>query len=94
MFVALAALTLVAADMQPITTFQRPETAREEQQREEDERNRVTEGERSGDGATPDRLICDYRRVPGSNRRERVCQTYSLEQMVEGYHRLYLAPVG
>ena len=75
MFVALAALTLVAADMQPITTFQRPETAREEQQREEDERNRVTEGERSGDGATPDRLICDFRRVPGSNRRVRVCQT-------------------
>ncbi|WP_296818200.1 hypothetical protein [Brevundimonas sp.] len=75
MFIAAAVLTLLAADAQPITSFERPETPREREQREEDARNRVTEGERAGDGATPDRMICDWRRIPGSNRRERVCQT-------------------
>jgi hypothetical protein len=75
MLIALALLGLVAADMQPITTFTRPEAPRTAEQREEDERNEVSEGERAGDAATPDRLICDWRRVPGSNRRERVCQT-------------------
>lgn len=75
MLIAIAALSLMAVDMQPMTTFSRPEAPRTREQREEDERNRITEGERAGDGATPDRLICDWRRVPGSNRRERVCQT-------------------
>ncbi|MBN8551305.1 MAG: hypothetical protein J0L52_00240 [Caulobacterales bacterium] len=77
MIAALAAMSLLAVDMQPIVTFQRPDPPRTERQREEDDANRVTEGERAGDGATPNRLICDLRRVPGSNLRERVCQTVS-----------------
>lgn len=75
MIITLAVLGLMAADMQPITTFARPEAPRTAAQQAEDERNEVSEGERAGDGATPERLICDLQRVPGSNRRERVCRT-------------------
>lgn len=75
MLIAIAILGLATADMQPITTIARADPPRTEAQRAEDERNDISEGERSGDAATPDRLICDWRRVPGSNRRERVCQT-------------------
>jgi hypothetical protein len=101
MIVTLAALSLFAVEMQPITTFQRPDPPRTESQREEDERNRVTEGERSGDAATPDRLICDFRRIPGSNRRERVCQTVSdrratrevARETMQEAQRVYTDPV-
>lgn len=75
MIIALAALGLMAADMQPITTFARPEAPRTREQQAEDDLNQVSEGERAGDGGTPERLICDWQRVPGSSRRERVCRT-------------------
>ena len=75
MLIALAALSLMAVDMQPITTFARPEPPRTREQQQEDADNEVSEGERSGDGATPDRLICNWERIPGAIRRERVCRT-------------------
>lgn len=75
MLITLSLLALGAADMQPITSFERPEPPRREARQEEDARNQSSEGERSGDGANPDRLICEWRREPGSNFRRRVCQT-------------------
>ena len=75
MLIALAALSLMAVDMQPITTFARPEPPRTREQQQEDADNEVSEGERAGDGATPDRLICNWERIPGAIRRERVCRT-------------------
>lgn len=102
MIISLAVLSLVAVDMQPITSFQRPDPPRTREQREEDERNEITEGERSGDAANPDRLICSLQRVPGSNRRERVCRTVrdqraardqARETMTEA-QRVYTDPVG
>ena len=74
MFISLIA-TLALADMQPITTFARPEPPRTREQEQEDADNEVSEGERAGDGATPDRLICNWERIPGAIRRERVCRT-------------------
>lgn len=75
MLIAVAALGLLVTDMQPITTFARPDPPQTAEQQAEDEANRITEGERAGDGATPDRLVCDWERVPGAIRRERVCRT-------------------
>ena len=75
MLIAIAALGLMAADMQPITTFARPEPPRTRAQQQEHARNATSEGERSGDGGTPDRLICSWERVTGAIRRERVCRT-------------------
>ena len=77
MLIAIAALGLMAADMQPITTFARPEPPRTREQREQDEANTVSQGERTGDGATPDRVTCNWERIPGAIRRERVCRTAS-----------------
>lgn len=100
MLITFAALSLMAA--QPITTYTRPEPPRTAEQREEDERNAISEGERSGDGATPDRLICNWERVPGAIRRERVCRTVrdraetrdvARETMQEA-QRVYTDPVG
>lgn len=71
-----ALLALAGAEAQPINVIddgrsdERPAT-----QTQRDRSNEISEGERAGDGANPDRLICDLRRVPGSNRRERVCTT-------------------
>ncbi len=102
MIAALALLTLLAADMQPITTFERPEPPRTPAQAEEEERNQVTAGERSGDGATPDRMICSWQRTPGSNFRERVCRTVAdrratrevARDTINEAQRIYTDPVG
>lgn len=77
MLITAALLSLALADAQPITTFERPETPRQREEQASDTQNEVSEGERAGDGASPDRLICDWRREPGSNFRRRVCQTAS-----------------
>lgn len=71
-----AVLSFAAAEAQPITVIDdgRTDPPRTRPQTE-DRATQVTEGERAGDGANPDRLICDWRRIPGSNRRERVCST-------------------
>ena len=53
----------------------RPEPPITAEQAEEDARYRVTEGDRSGDGATPDRYVCELRRIQGSNFRQRRCST-------------------
>jgi hypothetical protein len=68
-------LSLFAAKLQPITTFRRPEPPITEEQSAEDALDRPSEGNRSGDFARPDQLICDLRRVPGSNLRQRICST-------------------
>lgn len=102
MLIVAAALSLMSADLQPITTFERPDPPRTRAQREEDERNEVTEGERSGDGGNLERMICDWRRVPGSNRRERVCQTVGdrrstrdlARETMQEAQRVYTDPVG
>jgi hypothetical protein len=73
MLITLAAFALSTA--QPITTFARPEAPRTREQQAQDDENAVSEGERAGDGGTPDRLICNWERVPGAIRRERVCRT-------------------
>ena len=75
MIVTLAAIGLFASGLQPPPEAERPEPPQTEAQQAEDRANEVTEGERSGDGGNLDRVICDWRRVQGSNRRERVCQT-------------------
>jgi hypothetical protein len=79
MLISFAVLALVTTDLQPAgMTLARPEAPLTQAQREQqaqDRANQVTEGERSGDGATPQRLVCDYRRMPGSNIRQRVCST-------------------
>ena len=53
----------------------RPEPPITEEQRAEDALDRPSEGSRPGDFARPDQLICDLRRVPGSNLRQRICST-------------------
>lgn len=72
-----AVLALAAVEAQPISVIDdgRSDAPRERAQTEEERANEISEGERAGDGSNPDRLICDYRRIPGSNRRERVCVT-------------------
>lgn len=100
MLITFAALSLMAA--QPITSYTRPEPPRTREQQEEDAQNEVSEGERSGDAANPDRLICSWERVPGAIRRERVCRTVAdrratrdvaRETMTEA-QRVYTDPVG
>lgn len=72
-----AVLSLSAMEAQPITVIDDGRTDPGSRTRGQavDRATQITEGERSGDGANPDRLICDWRRIPGSNRRERVCTT-------------------
>lgn len=72
-----AVLSFAAAEAQPITVIDdgRTDPASRSRATPVDRATQVTEGERAGDGANPDRLICDWRRIPGSNRRERVCST-------------------
>ena len=100
MLITFAALSLMVA--QPITSYTRPEPPRTREQQEEDAQNEVSEGERSGDAANPDRLICSWERVPGAIRRERVCRTVAdrratrdvaRETMTEA-QRVYTDPVG
>lgn len=69
----LAVLTF--QDASPASQGRRPDPPTTEAQRAEDERHRVTEGERSGDAATPGRYICQLTRLPGSNIRTRHCAT-------------------
>jgi hypothetical protein len=71
----------------------RPEPPITEEQRAEDALNRPSEGSRSGDFARPDRLICDLRRVPGSNLRQRICSTVQDRERARGSAR-EVAPGG
>ena len=75
MLPALVVLLTLAVQEPPPRPTSRPEPPMTEEQRRQDERYRITEGERAGDAATPDRIICDLRRVPGSNLRVRHCST-------------------
>ncbi len=101
MLIAIAALGLMTADMQ-ITTYTRPDPPRSREQEEEDATNAVSEGERSGDGANPDRMICSWERVPGAIRRERVCRTVAdrratrdlARETMQEAQRTYTDPVG
>jgi hypothetical protein len=73
---AAALFALAIQDPADIPQGRRPEPPPPtEAQAAEDARHRVTEGERSGDAATPGRFICQLTRLPGSNLRTRHCAT-------------------
>ena len=71
----LAVLAVLAWQDSPTPQGRRPEPPMTEEQRAEDARYRVTEGERSGDAGTPGRYICEWVRIQGSNLRTRRCAT-------------------
>lgn len=75
MLIASLVFGLAIQDVDPRTTGRRPEPQLTEEQRREAERYSVSEGERAGDAATPDRYICQLERVSGSNLRVRRCAT-------------------
>ena len=71
-----ALFALAIQDAAEIPPGRRPEPPPPtEAQAAEDARHVVTEGERSGDAATPGRFICQLTRLPGSNLRTRHCAT-------------------
>ena len=73
----------------------RPEPPMTEEQRAEDALNQPSEGERAAtDGRTPDRLICDLRRIPGSNLRQRVCSTVADRRRTRAEAQSVLSGVG